>query len=857
MKILRISSNTTDAYRPIVSTPKRRIPASECTELVCFHVGQCYIFLANQHYPVTSSAASGMLKRVVRISRNVNKNRAPTKNMSLLLSFCSLFLGACGTPAPNISAASASSSQPVPASASRLTMQSYSTLFVQAVPPASVFSAIQKAAKTQSQAGTAAAPSISNAITNVRIENAGSAAQANVPLTFGQVFAQGGLGSTETVAGQLEDGTVVPLQVDVKARHADGSLRHVVISAILPKLASGQTQTLHLVRKNQDVVDKHTQNPVKLPATFSARVNVNLGGQIYSASPEAFIKGGQFTSWLAGPIANEWQVSAPLRTAAGVAHPHLTARFAIRAYSGSATPRVDVTVENAWAYEPGPQNFTYDAEVLVNGKAVYSQPALTHYHHARWRKIFWAGAPAVNIKHNIAYLLATKAVPNYDTGITISPTALSAIKTRWSSGKTEPMQPGIVNPAMPMAGGRPDIGPLPQWAAMYLLSMDGYVKNIMLGTGDLAGSWPIHYRDKNTGHPVSLNDYPYMTLLGNPGDTVNPATKKSESFPACGGTCSTAPYNYNPDGNHQPSLAYLPYLVTGDYYYLEELLFWANWNMVQANPYYRDFTKGLLKWNEVRGQAWSLRTLGQAAYITPDRHPMKQYFVERINQNLNWYNTTYTTGNPNQLGAYDGTGKWAYQGAIYSTSAGPRTGLAPWQDDFFTWSIGHLVELGFTNAQPLLAWKAKFPVGRMTAPGFCWIDGASYTLTVRASETSPLSSSFAEAYQATMVNKDGTAMINSTGAAYLAQACGSQAQADWRTQYDKDNRVTRKPWQAGEMTGAADSVAGYPSNMQPALAVAATSGIPNAQAAWAVFINRSVKPNYAEQPQWAIVPRNP
>jgi hypothetical protein len=43
--------------------------------------------------------------------------------------------------------------------------------------------------------------------------------------------------------------------------------------------------------------------------------------------------------------------------------------------------------------------------------------------------------------------------------------------------------------------------------------------------------------------------------------------------------------------------------------------------------------------------------------------------------------------------------------------------------------------------------------------------------------------------------------------------------------------------------------------MQPALAVAATSGIPNAQAAWNIFIKRSVKPDYSSEPEWAIVPR--
>jgi hypothetical protein len=699
-----------------------------------------------------------------------------------------------------------------------------------------------------------------SAITKVEVVNTSTSTdtQRTVPITFGQVFRQGDVPASSGISVTLDDGTPVPFQLDIKARHADGSIRHGIFSVMLAQLPAGKSQVLRLSKTAAPASATWSEPPATLlNAGFTASVNLNIGGKVYSASADDLLRSGKYTTWLSGLVADEWLVSAPLKAADGTQHPHLTARFAIRAYPKINKARVDVTIENDWAYEPSPQNFTYDAEVLVGGKSVYSKTALTHFHHARWRKIFWWGTtPEIDVKRDIAYLIASKAVPNYDTGLTISSTALSKLEQQWNSVNTGPMGPGVVNPAMPMVGGRPDIGPLPQWGAMYLLSMDPRAEKVTLGVGDLAGSWPIHYRDKKTDRPVSLIDYPYMTLLGHPGDAVNPATGKSELFPACGGDCSTTPYNYNPDGNHQPSMAYLPYLVTGDYYYLEELQFWANWNMVQANPYYRDFNKGLTKWNEIRGQAWTLRTLGQTAYITPDSDPMKQYFVDRVGYNLDFYNTTYTKGNPNQLGVLDGSGTYAFPPIAYTTASGAQTGLAPWMDDFFTWSVGYLSELGFAEAQALLAWKAKFPVGRMTAPGYCWIDGATYALAVRSSASSPLYSTFADAYQATMRNDDGSPMVNSTGARYLDQPCGSQAQADWRTQQDIDTHTARGPWAAGEMTGYATFAEGYPSNMQPALAVAATSGVPNAQSAWNIFINRTIKPDYSGEPQWAIVPRN-
>ena len=56
------------------------------------------------------------------------------------------------------------------------------------------------------------------------------------------------------------------------------------------------------------------------------------------------------------------------------------------------------------------------------------------------------------------------------------------------------------------SGGRPEIGPYPNWTVQYLLSMDARVKAIVLGNGDLAGSWPIHVRSAKTGRILTLDE---------------------------------------------------------------------------------------------------------------------------------------------------------------------------------------------------------------------------------------------------------------------------------------------------------------------------------------------------------------
>lgn len=702
----------------------------------------------------------------------------------------------------------------------------------------------------------AAGSTMAAQLPSFQVTETASQAQNVVPITLGQVFGKGDIKPGQSITATWK-GVPVPLQADIKATHDDGSLRHAVLTAVLPKLAAGESATLQLAATPAPAAASPARPDALLASGFHAVVNLKVGGTTYSADAAQLLASKPYQTWLSGPLVNEWQVAGPL-VANGVPHPHLSARFAIRSYApaaGSRTgpTRVDVTVENDWAYEPDPKNITYDAEILLNKHEVYRKQALTHFHHARWRKVFWLGAePMVDVQYDIAYLLGTGALPNYDRSVVPSQTALAKLKAAWDAADSGPMSMPLVNKYMPSTGGRPDIGLQHAWAALYLLSMDARARQVTLGLGDLAGSWPVHYRDKKTDQVVSIVDYPYVRDLRVGSDSINPATRQSEDMPRCQSTdkanCATP---YSPDTAHEPSFSYLPYLLTGDTYHLDELLFWANWNLVSMNPHYRAFEQGLVYDNQVRAQAWDMRTLGHAAYITPDAHPMKAYFRQILMNNLNYY-AKFSSGAGNQLGYLDGHFGYA---VVYDGPTGPKTGIAPWMDDFFTSAIGHLHEMGFAEARPVLEWKARFPIGRMMADGYCWIDGAIYALMVRPSSTMPYFDSFAKAYQATMRNKDGTPMINSTGARYLDQPCGSQQQADWRTQFERDSKSSRTPWLKGEMPGYATSPEGFPAHMQPALAMAAVTGLPNAREAWNRFSNRPVKPDYSEHPQFAIVPR--
>ena len=684
---------------------------------------------------------------------------------------------------------------------------------------------VRDEAQNPPQPKQAAAPErIKGALATVWLERRGAASgEAQAPLTFGQVFAPGALASGARLSGRLADGKTVPLQVDVKARHGDGSVRHAIVSAIVPA-PKDKPLALGLFKADgaPAAAGEAAGVAALLRAGLSAAVSANVGGATYTASLERLLARGAPPVWLAGPVAQEWHASAPLVSADGKEHPHLAARFAVRWYPALKKARVDVTVENNWAFEPGPQNFTYDARFTVGGKTVYEQAGLTHYHHARWRKLaWWGGAPALHLRHDPRQLIATRAVPNYDDEIQVDERALSKLYDKWQAANT-PMATGAAIRGMGNTGGRPDIGLLPGWAAMYLLGMEPRAADVTFGTADLAGSWSTHYRDRNSGRPVSLIDYPYMTIVGKQSDTRNPATRKFENFPPCtAGDACKSPNKH--DLAHQPNFAYLPYLLTGDYYYLEELQFWAMWNVFSDNPYYREFEKGLVSPDQVRGQAWSLRTLAEVTYITPDADRLKAHFLQVLDSNLDWYNAEYPANrDANRLGIV--TNGYA---VLYKKGAA----VAPWQDDFFTSAVGHAAELGFRKAEPLLKWKAAFPVARMTGAGSCWLAGSSYSLQVRDTRDSPYYTSIAQVYQASLPPEAARLTCDSAGMAAALKV------------------------RSGEMTGYAYTPTGFPSNMQPALAYAADALGEPGRKAWRQFMARSVKPNYGQGPQFGIVPR--
>jgi hypothetical protein len=418
--------------------------------------------------------------------------------------------------------------------------------------------------------------------------------------------------------------------------------------------------------------------------------------------------------WLKGPVATEFSVIVPLRDAeSGQPHLQLAAMFNVRFFANGQNIRTDVVMENDWTFAPAPGNVSYDISIADRDRATYKARNVNLYQHARWHTVLWSGtSPEAAVRYDTSYFFKSRIVSNYDTTLQVPEAVLQREATRLAAADTSPMGPVFIAPYMPMTGGREDIAPLPRWTALYLVSQDPRARKAMMANADASGGIPIHYRDRSTGQPVSIDRHPGIALFlgkARAGDAI-PAVANGDT-------------PWTPDAAHQPSLAYVPYLVTGDRFYLDELMFWANWDMGGIDPGYRDGAKGLIHSNQIRGQAWSMRNLGEAAMALPDGHPMKAYFAQKLRNNLQWYVDNYPRNHDREKASPLG---WVERPDVPGNTA-------PWQDDFLALAAGHLAEAGYSLAEEFFRWQAQSTVGRWTheAEGYCWTVAPGYYINVR------------------------------------------------------------------------------------------------------------------------------
>jgi hypothetical protein len=416
--------------------------------------------------------------------------------------------------------------------------------------------------------------------------------------------------------------------------------------------------------------------------------------------------------------------------------------------------------------------------------------------------------------------MATKMTPTYFAGP--SETVLNSFAQTYT-----PLGQHDYPASMGAAGYDGSIGLLPEWDAEYLVS-GGDVRawKASIVNGYASGRYGIHYRDETTQRVPMCASYPNLVLNSTNSGTYSIGNSETSDYtPTPGGS---APATYT--NSHVPAFGFMPYLLTGLWYFLDEMQHAAFFPYLKNADATRDYGSYMLETaagaNQIRGAAWALRTIAQAAAMTSDADTaQKIQWRSVVEHNASVMHARYVAQPNNPLGLCQNDVE------------------RYWMDDFYTMVWGYtkdlVVQLSGNDAKvsEFCAYKYKSPVGRL---GLNSSGNWSYRKAVQ----------YDGAYSP--AGNDGADWGGGTGPWY----------ANWGAAYVAYGLT----YDAGDtlLGSYADEYAfaqSYWGNLMPAIAYAVDHGATGASEAYARLTgasnwlaNKAFFTDYG--PQWAIKPRS-
>jgi hypothetical protein len=312
-------------------------------------------------------------------------------------------------------------------------------------------------------------------------------------------------------------------------------------------------------------------------------------------------------------------------------------------YAGWPGVKVEFITENEWTTKLQEQSYTIVLKTDDASRSltqVFTQ-AVVHLANTRWRKTYWSGTQpgAIWVDYNLSYIVASKAIPNYDTSIVLSQIGVCdelymnsgnctagggfsgsrhsvswyssnqyLFGTAWSGGTpgSGDAYGGQWREDMGGGGGAAgEYGPYPRWYIRYLYAMNSTRSQArdlilpLLGNADAVGQVPIHYRELATGRKydsagavdafgktLSIDARPGFSTY-DPTNTGSFFTDNADKITYVG-TLTNGTWNGLPGSSvgspdnayaHFTFTTYVPYLITGDWYLLREMQEIASWQL--------------------------------------------------------------------------------------------------------------------------------------------------------------------------------------------------------------------------------------------------------------------------------------
>lgn len=637
------------------------------------------------------------------------------------------------------------------------------------------------------------------------------------PFCIGYAFRKGHVPAGASVIADMAN-----LQVSPKNFWPDGSLKFAVVAGRAP-LAADVPLTVSL---SPGAAGSATALSLADLRATGASAAIECGA-FGTAAWTGADWDTPFQEWVAGPEMSSWIYRKPVGSDA-----HLVAWLEVRLFAGGAV-EVLPWIENGYLKVAGPTNKSATYAFVLGGTQRFSA-AIDLPNHCRTPLVsgtvmsHWLGDdPQITPKHDTDYMQATALVPTYRARVSPTATVIGRLPTSYA-----PLQPGSHTTGMGAGGYHPSIGLLPEWDVLYLASTSHRAWAGVVFNGYSAGRHGIHFRDETTNRPLRFSSHPYLVVGGGSAISSSGASSKNSYTPAATGT---VPATWA--SSHHPSVGFMAYLLTGRWYFMEEVQFAATLNYLKNTDHSRNFSQGVFQTsagaNTTRGAAWAIRTLAQAACVTPDTDKgYRGELLASLQANVDWLHARYVAQPNNPFG-------WVQPYSDYTAGAGDNVYFdAAWMQDFHTAAFGYCKAMEFdfsaagsTRLTEFFAWKARSIIGRLgsTQPtDFLYADAAQYTIAVAPS--------------------DSPDFVTGKGPWH----------AHWGAIY-ADTLKASNPGSAPGLRGAYfPEATSYWGNLQPAIAYAVQHEVPGALAA---YERMTTAPNWQQlqgafdqSPVWSVSP---
>jgi hypothetical protein len=385
--------------------------------------------------------------------------------------------------------------------------------------------------------------------------------------------------------------------------------------------------------------------------------------------------------------------------------------------AANGVPWADVWLRNDITMREGGGPASYSVRVVLDGQEALRQDVPRHQQYRAWGRLVSAG-PMPEVELPTREALAKAGVANYAGPVNAD--VLDRYVAAMATWGDDIWSPRGVALDMFGTGGRDDIGPVTAPQAIALMTRDARMRAYVVGQAEAAGTIPWHFWDAEASTWISVQRYPrlWADWRGKaPGDTALLQPQPGDT-------------GWQLDIAHQPGLSFVAWLMTGRRAFRDNHAAQAAWTILAQQPETRgDSDMLVVNGGQVRGSAWALRQIDEAAWASPEGSAEKAYFTAVAEANWSWIVDNIPIWTQQQGEAHGWLpGEYGTEGA-----------LPPWQQDYFASTAIAAARRGNADAVTYLRWASNFLVGRFKALGH---DGAAYLLVI--SEGSRILATWAE-----------------------------------------------------------------------------------------------------------------